>query len=188
MRFPAIKMAPVAFVVVERRMVERSNGSECTLREALLGAYRYALALTHDEWLANDLLGDACLSVLRADGPLDNAYLLKAIRSRFIDDCRRDGGGRPRVVSFNGEYSTPARSEPVGHDIADAATTLDRALAALRPEEREVLFLHAVTGLTAKEIATISDQPRSTVLSLLQRGRSKVRERMETAAGLGDRP
>ncbi len=161
-------------------MAERSNGSQSTLRETLLAAYRYALALTHDEWLANDLLGDACLSVLRADGPLDSAYLLKAVRSRFIDHCRRNGDGRPRVVSLNGE-ACPSRPERTAH--ADAATTLDQALAALRPEEREVLFLHAVTGLTAKEIATISDQPRSTVLSLLQRGRSKVRQRMQTTAG-----
>jgi RNA polymerase sigma factor (sigma-70 family) len=166
-------------------MAERSIESESTLREALLGAYRYALALTHDEWLAHDLLGDACLSVLRADGPLDNAYLLTAVRSRFIDHCRRAGDGQHRVVSLQGEACPPARPDRVGHADPDAATTLDHALAALRPEEREALFLHAVTGLTAREIATISDQPRSTVLSLLQRGRNKVRERMETTAGRG---
>ncbi len=166
-------------------MAERSSRSQSTLREALLGAYRYALALTHDEWIANDLLGDACLSVLRADGPLDTAYLIKAVRSRFIDHCRRTGGERSRVVSLNGDGCPPARSDPEAHDDADAATALDRALAALRPEEREVLFLHAVTGLTAKEIATISDRSRSTVLSLLQRGRSKVRQRMATTAGRG---
>ncbi len=166
-------------------MAERSSRSESTLREALLGAYRYALALTRDEWLANDLLGDACLSVLRADGPLENAYLLKAVRSRFIDHCRRAGGEQSRVVSLNGEACPPARPEREAHHDADEATPLDRALAALRPEEREVLFLHAVTGLTAKQIATISNQSRSTVLSLLQRGRSKVRERMEIKAGRG---
>ena len=165
-------------------MAPRSNESESTLRDALLGAYRYALALTHDEWLANDLLGDACLSVLRAGGPLDNAYLLKAVRSRFIDHCRRTGG-QPQTVSLNGAACPPARPQRDAHDDGDAATTLDRALSALRPEEREVLFLHAVTGLTAKEIAAISGQSRSTVLSLLQRGRSKVRQRMETTAGSG---
>jgi RNA polymerase sigma-70 factor (ECF subfamily) len=166
-------------------MGQRTSGSESALREALLGAYRYALALTHDEWLAHDLLGDACLSVLRADGPLDNAYLLKAVRSRFVDHCRRSGGERPRAVSLNDGACPPARTVRDGHDDTDAAATLDRALAALRPEEREVLFLHAVAGLSAREIAAISDQPRSTVLSLLQRGRSKVRQRMETAVGKG---
>ena len=166
-------------------MGQRMSGSESVLREALLGAYRYALALTHDEWLAHDLLGDACLSVLRADGPLDNAYLLKAVRSRFIDHCRREGGGRPRVESLNDEAGPPARPMRDGHDDTDAATTLDRALASLRSEEREVLFLHAVAGLTAREIAAISDQSRSTVLSLLQRGRNKVRQRMETTVGRG---
>ena len=93
------------------------------------------------------------------------------------------------MVSLNGEACPPARPERVGDDTADAATTLDRALATLRPQEREVLFLHAVTGLTAREIATINDQSRSTVLSLLQRGRNKVRQRMETnACHSGDRP
>ncbi|MHC4141075.1 MAG: RNA polymerase sigma factor [Planctomycetota bacterium] len=166
-------------------MGQRTSGSESALREALLGAYRYALALTHDEWLANDLLGDACLSVLRAGGPLENAYLLKAVRSRFIDHCRRVGGERPRVVPLNDGACPPARPVQDDNDDTDAATTLDRALAVLRPEEREVLFLHAVAGLTAREIATISDQSRSTVLSLLQRGRSKVRQRMETTVGRG---
>ena len=88
-------------------------------------------------------------------------------------------------MSLNDEVCPPARSEQVDLDDADATPTLDRALAALRPEEREVLFLHAVTGLTAREIATISDQLRSTVLSLLQRGRRKVRERMQAMAGRG---
>ena len=167
-------------------MAPRSNGLESTLRDALLGAYRYALALTHDEWLANDLLGDACLSVLRAGGPLDNAYLLKAVRSRFIDHCRRTVG-QPQAVSLNGAACPPARPQrdAHAHDDGDAATALDGALSALRPEEREVLFLHAVTGLTAKEIAAISGQSRSTVLSLLQRGRNKVRQRMETTADRG---
>jgi RNA polymerase sigma-70 factor (ECF subfamily) len=142
----------------------------------LLRAYRYALALTHDEWLANDLLGEACLSVLKAKGPLADHYLLKAVRSRFIDHCRRPS--TPREVSLNGAATVAAEDPPGRTDAGETPETLERALAALRPQEREAIFLHAVAGLTVREIAGICELPRGTVLSLLQRGRRKVAERL----------
>ena len=52
--------------------------------------YRFALSLTHDTARAEDLLQDAWVSVLRADGPQTPAYLITAIRSRYIDLYRRD--------------------------------------------------------------------------------------------------
>ena len=156
-------------------MAGRARRQENALRGTLIRAYRYALALTHDEWLANDLLGEACLSVLKADGPLEDHYLLKAVRSRFIDHCRRRSA--PREVSLNGCATIPA-DETRDRPDAGARQTLEQALAGLRPQERETLFLHAVGGLTAREIAIICDVPRSTVLSLLQRGRRKIAQRL----------
>lgn len=52
---------------------------------------------------------------------------------------------------------------------------LERALALLRPLEREALFLAAVEGYTAKEIGELTQQPRGTVLSLIHRARHKLR-------------
>ena len=50
---------------------------------------------------------------------------------------------------------------------------IEKCLEKLRPEEREVLFLSGVEEYTAEEIAGITMQSRSTVLSLLSRGKKK---------------
>jgi len=46
----------------------------------------------------------------------------------------------------------------------------------LRPNEREALYLNAVEGYTAREIAKQTDMPRNTVLSLIFRARKKLAE------------
>ena len=52
--------------------------------------------------------------------------------------------------------------------------SLDRGLGLLRSEEREVLFLAAVEGYTAREIAAATERPRGTVTSLIYRARRKL--------------
>ena len=53
---------------------------------------------------------------------------------------------------------------------------LDELLAFLRPEEREALYMNAVEGYSAREIAELTDRPRNTVLSLIHRGKKKFRD------------
>ncbi len=138
------------------------------LRELVDRGFRYALSLTHDHVAAEDLLQDAWTSVLAANGRMDVGYLIRAIRSRWIDGHRRR-----QVVSI----------EPLDAPVVDERTdprdidrdALWKAVATLRPQEREVLFLHVIEGHTAAEVAAITDRPRNTVLTLLSRGRSRMR-------------
>lgn len=130
--------------------------------------FGYALSLAHDESIASDLLQDAWAGVIRARGPLTRPYLFRTIRNRWIDQFRRQ-----QRVAF----------EPLDEPMADPATersvdrlALDRALATLRPEEREVLYLCVVEGYTAAEAAALVNKPRNTVLSLVRRGKQKVRD------------
>src|SRR5712692_2895967 len=59
--------------------------------DALLDhAYRYAFSLAHDAAEAEDLLQDACLSILASCGPWERTYLFATIRNRFIDRYRRN--------------------------------------------------------------------------------------------------
>jgi len=58
---------------------------------------------------------------------------------------------------------------------------LESALGTLRPEEREVLFLTAVEGFTAREVSQLTRRPRGTILSLAYRARIKLREFMTRA-------
>ena len=53
------------------------------------------------------------------------------------------------------------------------------ALARLGTEEREIVLLHAVTGLKHREIAQLLELPLSTVLSKYHRGLKKLRAQMK---------
>lgn len=149
------------------------------LAAMLQTAYRYALALTHDEALADDVLQEACLSLLKARAGWSQAYLLTAVRTRFIDHCRaagRDAEAGPKLRLHDGGNER----SPV--EQADRRAVLHDALGRLRSEEREVLFLHAAAGYSAGSIGVMTGQPRSTVLTLLQRGQRKLSEMLRRDA------
>jgi len=56
---------------------------------------------------------------------------------------------------------------------------LSAALAELRPQEREILLLHAWAGLTDREIAAAPSLPLGTVKSRLHRTREGLRNRLD---------
>ncbi|MEL6614290.1 MAG: RNA polymerase sigma factor [Bacteroidota bacterium] len=139
-------------------------------------AYRYALSLTHDADEAHDIVQDASLSVARRGGPWHAGYLLTAVRNRFLDLRRRP-------ALFDHDADETALDDPADTPSPDdaapfAAEALGVALGDLREDEREVLFLHAVEGLTASEIGALTNRPRGTVLSLLHRTKKKLRARL----------
>ncbi len=142
------------------------------LNDLLQRGFRYALALSHSPPHAEDLVQDAILALLRRGGPWNPGYLMRAIRSRFIDQHRRE---RLVVVRALDDVPEPrvyaAFDEPASELDPER---LERALAALRPAEREAIYLHCVEGYTAREIAELTGHPRNTVLSLLHRGRARA--------------
>ena len=147
----------------------------------LQDAYRYACALTHDDTVAEDVVQDACVSIMKAGGSWDRPYLFSAVRARFIDLYRRQRrAGAPLTLNPNGAVkvttSPPARCEM---ERQDRIRSLDNALAKLRPTEREALFLTEVQGYTAQQVADQTGRSRGTVLSLLKRSRKKLLELLD---------
>jgi len=146
--------------------------------DALLDrAYRYAFSLTYNATEAEDLLQDACLSILASGGSWERSYVFATIRNRFIDRYRRN-----RKILFLSLDRDDDRSEEEPADLNWEAPDvlqnglLDRALGSLRAEERETLFLAVVDGYTAEEIAELTARPRGTILSLLHRTKAKLRD------------
>jgi RNA polymerase sigma factor (sigma-70 family) len=177
---PAAKSAAPEPVEVARAVDLRqrvaSEGGDDELEALLQRGYRYAYALTGDPARADDLLQDAWSSVLEADGPHHAPYLFRVMRNRWIDVQRR-----ARIVEFEVlEPETVAGS--LGIATGESAQVL-AAMGRLRPEEREALFLCAVEGWTANEVSERTGQPRNTVLSLVHRGRARLRQLL----GLGER-
>ena len=138
------------------------------LDDLLQRAYRYALSLARDEDTARDLVQEACLSIARRGGPWRAGYVLTSVRNRFIDLTRRADHHAREVEERDATTDAPSPFD-------GQAPGLDKALATLRPIEREVLFLHAVEGFSASEIGALTGQPRGTVLSLLHRTKAKLR-------------
>ena len=133
--------------------------------------YHYATALTGDPVLAEDILQDAWTAVLQA-GALDGVhagYLFRAIRSRFIDRMRRE-----QRVPFDPTEDLVVPVGPEAERLIEA-DALWVGLLTLKPAEREALYLHHVEGFTAQEIGDRTNRPRNTILTLISRGRARLR-------------
>ena len=172
------------------RRVVASAIAESDAEDLLRQGYRFALSLTHDPARAEDLVQDAWVGVLKADGPPTAAYLITTVRNRWVDLHRRaliapteSLDAKPRLAH---EVESEFWIDPC-HAIA-LKTTLYRALGLLRPEERAVLLLSAVEGYTAREIGELLDAPRGTVLSLMHRTRAKMRRWMNDRPEQEERP
>src|SRR5262245_60788606 len=122
------------------------DGASIELDAILQRGFRYAVALTHDREEARDLVQDGCVRVLRAGRTWSVGYLLSAIRSAWIDRGRRQHPASPCEDSL-----VPA--DPVFDPEVAPDDSLDAALRVLGAEDRELLFLAAVEGYTASELA-----------------------------------
>lgn len=153
------------------------------INDLLRCSYRFAFALSHDRSRAEDLVQDAWVSVLRAQGPWTKAYLFSVIRNRFIDQHRRARLVNTEVLEEHTEISIDSERYFWCDEVSVSSSSLDDALSRLRPEEREVIFLTAVEGYTAKEVADMLGSVRGTVLSMMHRARKKLRRWLEPTKG-----
>jgi RNA polymerase sigma-70 factor (ECF subfamily) len=106
----------------------------------------------------------------------DKVFIATIARRRVIDRLRKSSAEPPMdpVETLDAvQWAAPGNSEHAME--AEQAT---RALAELRPEQRQVLELGLLHGLSQSEIATHLKMPIGTVKSFMRRGLIKVREHM----------
>ena len=155
------------------------------MQDVLQHGYRFALALTHNRGEAEELVQEIALRVLRSDRQVNRFGFLRAVKNHYIDGLRRSRA-RPEAIPVDEHDvgSAPDNADPDWDAPLELTNgVLSRALGAIRPEERCVIFLWAVEELSAQQIAELMEWPRSTVLSLLQRGRAKLRRMLEHDSG-----
>ncbi|MEO6005066.1 MAG: RNA polymerase sigma factor [Opitutus sp.] len=152
--------------------------------DLLQAGFRYALSLTHHRQNAEDLIQEAWLKLCRRYGGVGSqAALFTTVRHLFIDDCRRK-----QVIAFEVLEPDDRRCAKLPLVHPGTKPDLETLLGALRPVEREAIFLHHVHGHTAEEIAVLTAQPRGTVLSLLHRAFEKLRRSVSPAGNVSDLP
>ena len=151
-----------------------------TILPHLDDAYALACYLLRDEHDAQDVVQDAVLRALRGfDGYRDGdprAWLLAIVRNC----CHSFLARRRRDVPLP-DADTP--HAPQLHDAAAAddrairsseRAAIDRALAELPLEFREVIVLRELEGMTYREIGEVTGVPVGTVMSRLSRARHRL--------------
>ena len=152
------------------------NKVESQIEAEIPGLRRYARALSGDVSLADDLVQDCLeralsrLALWRRDGNL-RAWLFTILRHVWIDELRRRK--LRSEVSGMDDAMDAAASAPNQTDRL-AVRDLVAALALLAPEQREVVLLVGLEGLTYAEVAAVTGVPAGTVMSRLKRGRDRL--------------
>jgi len=144
--------------------------------------YRTALAITHDERVAEDILQEVFLRVHTYADSIDEtvqlgpwlyrvtvnlAYSWMNRIKRWLNSLQ---GTLDRWVSPTQWYPEAVAEEQEWQQI------LQQAIDALPPDHRVVIVLRYLEGLSLKEIAYVLDVPEGTVKSRLYYARESLRE------------
>ena len=176
----------------ERLIVRLREGDLSALGEAYdnyrLNVFQVALAITRDRDAAESILRDCFVALsVRADSldpesPLAPWLYRKVVELSYAWVTRHSKWWAPleglldrfdRLVAS--AYSAPAL--PV--DLRDAQEGIDRAIDALPFNQRIVVILYYLGGLSLKEIAHILDCPVGTAKSRLHYGREALRQHLD---------
>lgn len=147
------------------------------IETAIPSLRRYALGLTGDRDMADDLVQDTLERAVarrqswRATGPVQ-AWLFRILLNRYRDTLRR----RPaHLVAVEDLPVEPAR--PGGQEGHMALAEVKAAIDALPPDQRAALLLVTVEGMSFDEAAQLLDIPVGTLMSRLGRARETLRTR-----------
>jgi RNA polymerase sigma-70 factor (ECF subfamily) len=168
-----------------------ASGETAAVRECIdeYGALVWSLArrLSRTPADAEDATQEIFLDIWRSAGRFDpsqgsdKVFIAMIARRRLIDRLRKSTAEPPMdPVEI---LDTLAWSEPGdASEISVEAERAARALMGLRPEQRQVLELGLLHGLTQSEIAARLGLPLGTVKSFMRRGLIRVREFMNIGA------
>ena len=136
--------------------------------------YGFALSIVKNAHDAEDILHDACLQVWNAAGGYRRqgkpmAWLLTVARNLALMRLRERG--KTQELTDEEWSALPARAPDV---TTEDRHVLRAALSVLSEQERQVVMLHAVTGLKHREIAQLLELPLATVLSKYNRSMKKL--------------
>lgn len=135
----------------------------------------YLARVTGDAALADDLVQEAYYRFLRArgnyEGDAHRRNALFRIATNLVHDNRRRTRAAPLFAHADQITTIADRHQP---DAADTATDLRRAMARLKPRERELLWLAYGQGSSHREIASCLGLRTGSVKLLLFRARRRL--------------
>ena len=133
---------------------------EYVYEHARKAVFYCAYSVLHDKGLAEDIMQETFIRVnqyatsyVRGSKPL--AWITTMARNLALNELTK----RKREMSTDfGEV------EVGGYSISDNGLLLEQAFKCLNEQERQIVILHAVTGMKHREIASMLELPLGTVL------------------------
>jgi RNA polymerase sigma-70 factor (ECF subfamily) len=147
---------------------------------------RFAVALTGDLDQADDLVQETCMRALSRveqwqPGTRLDSWMYRIAQNLWLD--------RARARKVRGEQVNVEAAEALagtdGRDVVESRLTLQAVSAALGhlpAEQRVLIALVCIDGLSYKEAADITQTPIGTVMSRLARARRELHARLEGQA------
>jgi RNA polymerase sigma-70 factor (ECF subfamily) len=146
-------------------------------------AYNLARWLTGNDHDAQDVAQEACLRAFKYFGSFRGenarAWLLAIVRNTFYSWLKQN---RPPEIAQPLDdvalaiEDVSTNADNINLQRADTET-VQRAIAGLPVEFREVIVLRETEGLSYKEIAVMCNVPIGTVMSRLARARRRLQQR-----------
>ena len=130
--------------------------------------------------VADDLVQEVCIQLWKSAARYDpkiasEATFITTIARRRLIDHRRRIGRRSDSEELTEEALPPPDPETDHVELADEARLAQEAIATLKPDQKRVLELSLVEGLTHVQIAEVTRLPLGTVKSHARRGLERVR-------------
>jgi RNA polymerase sigma-70 factor (ECF subfamily) len=149
---------------------------------------RFARGLAHSAAEADDLVQAACERALAREhqfqeGTRFDSWMFRIVQTIWIDQLRaRDVRKEDAEVAEERLGSdAPVRRIEARLALAEVRLAVER----LPPEQRSVLMLVTVEGLSYKEAAEVAGVPVGTIMSRLARARVALHQQLEAGAGVG---
>ena len=176
-------------------LVRVARGDQRALRECIdeFGNLVWSIArrLTRNRADAEDAVQEIFTDVWRSASRFDptqgseKVFVATIARRRLIDRLRRLN--HQGATESTDEIESLSWADPGIHAETSAeAQTAARAVMQLRPEQRQVLELGLLQGLSHSEIAETLQMPLGTVKTMMRRGLIQVRQLMGVDASVSD--
>jgi len=143
-----------------------------------------AWRLTCEREAARDIVQDSWLAVVRGLGRLDDparfrAWVYRTVRNKCTDWMRRRTVQRRAFENLCDDASPSPSERPTQSGSAVTIDGLGNALSKLAAEQKAILALYYLEGLSITEIAAVFEVPAGTVKSKLFYARNRLKEAIE---------
>lgn len=147
--------------------------------------WAYLSRMTRSPHLADDLLQESYYRFLRARGDYESEAHRRNALFRIATNLMRDGHRRNKTMPTTSLTDDETGAPPVEDEArqSDVRADLKKAMASLKPREREMLWMAYGRGQTHREIADVLGLQVGSIKMLLFRARRRLASVMRDGRG-----